>query len=310
MFPVFAYIRDYYRNAFNAFYFCLVLLMTGTLVWLNYAHGLETRYAAGRPGTAANFFGYYLLYFTPFALAFFLQPLFYKNCSYYRNAWFWMILLAAPAFFALRVNFNLHHSLIPSSLSTDERKFWIYCSNWVVRVFVVLIPVFILWLIKDRNQQPFYGSRRTPGIKTYLLLLLFMLPLVALASTQKDFLEMYPRAKVLDGLELSFKSGRYLLFELCYGFDFISIEFFFRGFLILSLWKICGEQVIVPMACFYCTIHFGKPLGEAISSFWGGLLLGIVSYDTKSVGGGLAVHLGIAWSMELGGWGGALLKNK
>jgi hypothetical protein len=43
-------------------------------------------------------------------------------------------------------------------------------------------------------------------------------------------------------------------------------------------------------------------MGEAISSFFGGMLLGIVSYRTQSVWGGLLVHLGIAWLMEIGGW--------
>ena len=77
-------------------------------------------------------------------------------------------------------------------------------------------------------------------------------------------------------------------------------EFFFRGFLILSLFRICGAKCIIPAACFYCAIHLGKPAGEAISSFWGGLVLGIISYNTKSIWGGLIVHLGMAWFMEAG----------
>jgi hypothetical protein len=59
---------------------------------------------------------------------------------------------------------------------------------------------------------------------------------------------------------------------------------------------------IIPVACFYCTIHLGKPMGEAISSFFGGTILGIVVYNTGSIWGGLIVHLGTAWMMELGGW--------
>lgn len=310
MFPVLKYIREYHQKEFNAFYFFLVLLLLGILIWLNYGHSLEDHYVAGHSTPLGNFAGYYLLYFIPFALAFFLQLFFYKDCSYYRNPWFWLILFLAPAFFSLRVNFNFHQSLIGDPFTDDERRFWIQCSNWVVKVFVLLIPVFIVWLIKDKNNQPFYGSRAIPDIKPYLLLLLAMLPLIALASTQKDFLEMYPRAKFLEQLSLSSKGWRLAVFEGCYGFDFISIEFFFRGFLILALWKICGQHCIIPVACFYCAIHFGKPMGEAISSFWGGLLLGIVSYNTKSIWGGLVVHLGIAWCMELGGWLGSLVKNQ
>ena len=54
---------------------------------------------------------------------------------------------------------------------------------------------------------------------------------------------------------------------------------------------------------------FGKPLGEDISSFWCGLLLGIISYNTQSIWGGLIVHLGIAWLMEAGSWLGLLFKK-
>jgi membrane protease YdiL (CAAX protease family) len=306
---IFSYIRNYYRQAFRLYYFLLVLLLTGIFIWLNYGYGLEARYAADGQSKFRHFVGYYFLYFIPFASAFFLQPLFFKDHSCFKNHWFWIILFLAPAFFSARVNFDLHQALVSQLWSGDQQLFWIKCSNWVARVFVLLLPVFILWWIKDRNNQPFYGTRKMDNIKPYLLMLLIMVPLIALASTQDDFLQMYPKAKFLTQLELPSKKIHYIFFELCYGFDFISIEFFFRGFLILALIKICGPHCILPAACFYCTIHFGKPLGEAISSFWGGLLLGIISYNTRSIWGGLIVHLGIAWLMETGGWLALSLKN-
>jgi membrane protease YdiL (CAAX protease family) len=238
-----------------------------------------------------------------------LQLLFYKDCDYYHNYWFWVILLLAPAFFSFRVNFDLHQPVIDKIWSGNALVFWTKCINWVVRVFVVLIPVFIIWWIKDRSNQPFYGTAALKDVKPYITMLLIMIPLIALASTQKDFLQMYPKARFIEGLDLPSKKFKYIIFELCYGFDFISIEFFFRGFLILSLLRICGPHCIIPMACFYCSIHFGKPFGEAISSFWGGLLLGIVSYNTQSIWGGLIVHLGIAWLMEAGSWIGLLFKR-
>jgi hypothetical protein len=306
---VFKYIRAFYAATFNGLYFVLILAMIGTFIYLNYWHSLESRLVSGSTAWS-GFAGYYFLYFIPFALAFLLQFLFFKDLSYHNNHWFWIILFLAPAFFSFRVNFNLQEKVIAAVLNGDEQYFWIKSLNWVVRVFVVLVPVFIIWWIKDRGKQPFYGTRALTNIKPYLLMLLVMIPLIALASTQKDFLEMYPRAKFLTGLELPSKKWHYIIYELCYGFDFVSIEFFFRGFLILSLLKICGQHCIIPVACFYCTIHFGKPMGEAISSFWGGMLLGIVSYNTGSIWGGLMVHLGIAWLMEAGGWIGLFLKIK
>ncbi|MBK8951734.1 MAG: hypothetical protein IPM85_04820 [Chitinophagaceae bacterium] len=64
-----------------------------------------------------------------------------------------------------------------------------------------------------------------------------------------------------------------IVYELSYGSDFFTIELFFRGFLVLAFAKWAGKDAILPMACFYCTIHFGKPMAECISSFFGGLIL-------------------------------------
>jgi hypothetical protein len=157
-----------------------------------------------------------------------------------------------------------------------------------------------LWFIAEKFSS--VPGLKIKGIdwKPYVLMLLIMVPLVLLASTQKDFQEAYPKLRsVLEHNELvSLPWWRKILFELSYGCDFFTIEFFFRGFLVLAFIKYAGKDAILPMACFYCTIHFGKPLGECISSYFGGILLGIVVYNTRSILGGLMVHLGIAWLME------------
>jgi membrane protease YdiL (CAAX protease family) len=93
-----------------------------------------------------------------------------------------------------------------------------------------------------------------------------------------------------------------LVYELSYGSDFITIELFFRGFLILGFIKYAGKESILPMAVFYCAIHFGKPMAECISSFFGGIVLGVITYNTRTIWGGVIVHLGIALLMEIGGW--------
>lgn len=294
------YIRSYYEKEFNLFYLLVILAMLAILIYLNYWHGLEKRYAASGRTWWSNFSGYYLLYFIPFAGAFLLQPLFYKDCNYFSNPWFWIILMAAPAFFSFRVNFNFHQSFISNQWPSPQNVFYLRSINWVIKVFVLLAPVFIIWWLKDRTNQPFYGVKKLDSLQPYLVMLLIMVPLLALAATQKDFQSVYPKAQVLKNIPA--RGWQYAVYELCYGFDFISIEFFFRGFLILALANICGTHCVLPMACFYCAIHLGKPMGEAISSFWGGLLLGIVSYNTASVWGGLIVHLGIAWLMEVAGW--------
>lgn len=186
--------------------------------------------------------------------------------------------------------------------------YWNKVVYYPIKLMVIAAGLYILWRIFDKKHQRFYGSDLSNfHVKPYLLMLLIMLPLIAAASTQPDFLSMYPKLKTVGYFTQKNPEAWYkFLFELSYGIDFVGIELFFRGFLILAFIKWAGKDAILPMAVFYCTIHFGKPLGECISSFFGGIILGVVTYHTKTILGGLVVHLGIAWLMEIGGYFGNL----
>jgi hypothetical protein len=183
-----------------------------------------------------------------------------------------------------------------------QNIYWNRILYWPIKLSVVILG--LLFYHRNFNKgEPFYGTSTSAfNPKPYLWMLLIMIPLIALASTQPDFLQMYPKWQHLLPNDDSLSIVQKILFELSYGSDFIGIELYFRGFLILAFIKFAGKDAILPMALFYCTIHFGKPLGECISSFFGGILLGIVTYHTRSMWGGLMVHLGIAWLMELGGY--------
>ncbi len=230
-----------------------------------------------------------------FALAFMLPYLFYQlltKKNYSSAPTFLFLLLIAPAIFAVKISLDL-----PIFFTEDKpwNNYWQTVLYWPLLVIIIGTILYIIWNVFDKKKQPFYGIK-TRGIdwRPYGLMLLIMLPLVAAASTQPDFQAMYPKLQSIEGNKL--------LFELSYGSDFITIELFFRGFLVLAFLKWAGKDAILPMACFYCTIHFGKPLGECISSYFGGMILGVIVYNTRSILGGLMVHLGIAWMMELAGY--------
>ena len=299
---IFKYFGSFFKTL-NWFYFFTASTVAAFLIYLNYHNGLERIYIDS--GTWAERFGKsFLLFFSAYSISFLMQFIFYKQINWHKQKWFWVILFAGPLLFSWKVNVDFFNEWIQNNWSYPYYDTFKYSINWIVRVLAIMLPVIFIWWIKDRKEQPFYGIKKTKSLKPYLLMIAFLFPLIVAASTQPDFLQMYPKANNISEVPIhSIKDyGYYLFFELSYGFDFVSIEFFFRGFLILSLVKICGKDAIIPMAAFYCTIHFGKPLGEAISSYFGGLLLGIVVYNTRSVWGGLIVHLGIAWLMEIGGW--------
>jgi hypothetical protein len=214
---------------------------------------------------------------------------------------FLLLLFIAPLLFSWKMVYDID---FPFSAVAAQNVYWNQVVYWPFKLVVISLSIFLLWKISREDNEPFYGlSTKNFSARPYLVMLMIMVPLIAAASTQKDFLAMYPKLKNIAFLKGVSGHGWYkLLYELSYGSDFFSIELFFRGFLVLAFVKWFGRDAILPMACFYCTIHFGKPLGECISSFFGGLILGVVTYHTRTIFGGLMVHLGIAWLMELGGY--------
>jgi membrane protease YdiL (CAAX protease family) len=210
-------------------------------------------------------------------------------------------LLIAPAIFSLKMSMSFTPLLSPDK---HWNHYWNRIIYWPFRLSVLSLVLFILWKKYYRGPSFFGLTVRNFEWKPYAAMLLVMVPLIAAASTQPDFLQVYPKLSMVEA-DVNHLPNSWLyklLFELSYGSDFISIELFFRGFLVLAFVKWAGADAVLPMACFYCSIHFGKPLGECISSYAGGLLLGIVVYRTRSIAGGLLVHLGIAWLMEVGGY--------
>lgn len=289
------YIRSYYDAVFHKGYFIGIIFMLSVIILINYSFSFS-------PANSwwLSFMQDYLLYLLPFAFAYILQWFYFtKDRSNFSSPSFWFLLFTAPALFAFRINFNTYQEWIKSAIPEESLRYSLSVINYLAKVFILIIPVIVIWYIKDRKFTPLYGFGRNKNRKLYFLLLLLMAPLVLIAATTPDFLNTYPKALRGAGLYTSDNISRFVVFELAYGFDFLSIEFFFRGFLIIAFIRHCGMRAIIPAACFYCCIHLGKPMPEAVSSFFGGLLLGIISYHTLSIWGGLIIHIGIAWLMEI-----------
>jgi hypothetical protein len=219
-----------------------------------------------------------------------------------------LILALACLYFALKmIHWDLY-ALLPGSIKLPWDRYIALILQLPFKLLLLFVFLFAIkkaGLFGDESLTSAVGlTRHNSNLGAYFLLLLAVLPLIALAATQHDFQQVYPKLQnlsFLDGVAHPAWPWK-LLYELSYGLDFLGIELFFRGLLVIALLRFAGADAILPMAAFYCTIHFGKPLGECISSFFGGLLLGILASRTRTILGGLIVHLGLAWCMELAGW--------
>ena len=292
---IFGYIRSYVSQI-NWLVFLPSFFLIAFLIYLNYNWALHA--VIRSYDEEHQLVSWYFIFLGVLIFPYLLHSIFEKKKLFY-NWRFVVLLVLAPAIFAWKM---VHTFDLKISADVYQNAYWNAVLYWPLKGVVVTLVLLLIWWWLDKKEQPFYGlSTCYFNARPYWIMLLIMVPLIAAASTQPDFLAMYPKLKNISYIK---DSGAWykLLFELSYGSDFFTIELFFRGFLVLAFAKWVGKDAILPMALFYCTIHFGKPMGECISSFFGGILLGIVTLHTRSIWGGLLVHVGIAWLMELGGY--------
>jgi membrane protease YdiL (CAAX protease family) len=297
------YLLDYFKKDCNYTYLILLMIGTGICVAINFGYVSEDVFIKGDPREGWRLIKYIGGYFVVFGGAYALQMAVDYKDARLRSGKLWLLILFAVLLFSLRAWWRQPVGLmghVPFEYYTLIYKIIINLTGF----FFLCIPCFIYWWFADRKREHYYGfTAKGVVLWPYFVLILFMVPLLLWAGTQPDFQRVYPRAS---HLSLSPDKPYYYLgtlaYEICYSLDYGVTEFFFRGFLIIAFARFVGPKSILPMCAFYVAIHFDKPLGECISSFFGGLMLGILAYRTRSIYGGIIVHLGIALLMELVGW--------
>lgn len=277
----------------------LVLLIFCTFsVYINYALGMQEQ--INQLNGIKEYGSYMALYGIHSIFGFIVYSLFYKEYRFWKQPGFLILLFLSFCIFALRATFYQHYDLIEDLSPEGQKRINQFVFNDIFRLLYIFIPITFIWYFIDRKNMPLYGlTWKNHKPKVYWILLLCMVPLIAAASFLSDFLAYYPRIHVLQNYDPP--TWKLWAYEIFYGMDFSSIELFFRGFLVLGFARYVGMNSILPMACFYLSIHYGKPMGEAISSFFGGTILGVISYHSGSIFGGIMLHAGIAWLMEAGG---------
>lgn len=300
------YIKQYIRDEFDWRYFVFTILFMAVGIYMFYFDGDLKAYRNANSHNTNIIYYYSGLYLCAFLVAYLAYALITGKRAFLASGKFWFLVFFGVLVFSTRSVVHLTDDFFRELYKdTTYPYYWMRLSFMGLRMLTIMLPITFYWFIMDRKERPLYGfSLKGYDTRPYLYMLAFMVPLIVIASFQADFLSSYPRAGKwgLEYFDLAVPGDRkyFALFELLYGLDFITIEFFFRGFLIYAFMRLVGPGAILAMACFYCFIHFGKPLGETISSFWGGTLLGILAYYSGSILGGIIVHMGIAWLMEAG----------
>jgi membrane protease YdiL (CAAX protease family) len=298
------YLTHYFRHECNKAYLVALMVFVAVCTYVAFFIITEKQWIEVDPDHNQRLLKYIAGYGVVFGGAWLLQILFEPREKSLRTPGLWALIVMAVVLFSVRAWVYQYVPWVQANV--------LYAHQTVVQKIIINLEGFLLlgipcavyWFFADRGRQPLYGFK-TRGVTLwpYFILLLGMMPLLLAASTQTDFQEAYPRAARLAIPPNDPQRGLLTaIYEVCYSIDFVVTEFFFRGFLILAFLKYAGHRAILPMCAFYVSIHFDKPLGEAISSFFGGLILGVLAYRTGSIYGGIIVHLGIALAMEVIGW--------
>ena len=128
----------------------------------------------------------------------------------------------------------------------------------------------------------------------YVVLFLCILPAVLAASRTDAFRHTYPFYRLANRSVTDL-----VLWELLYAAQFVSLEIFFRGFILNGLRKALGSNAIFVMIVPYCMIHYGKPMAETFGAIGAGLILGTLAMRTRSIWGGVLIHIGVATTMDV-----------
>ncbi|NRD73119.1 CPBP family intramembrane metalloprotease [Shewanella sp. VB17] len=161
--------------------------------------------------------------------------------------------------------------------------------------FLIIPMLCIKYILKQNLSQ--YGWQWGSVHQHWLGYILLMSPILLfafLASFRDDFANHYPFYNMASRSWFDF-----IAWEIIYISQFIAVEFFFRGFIVNGLRIPFGSLSIAVMCLPYLMLHFPKLWLESTGAISFGLLLGILALRSKSIWGGVFVHVGIALMMDV-----------
>ncbi len=316
-------LRAHLRADFRPDLYMATALLLAGLITLNYTLDLEDTYIDSYRGSWQRPVLYSLFYASIYYAAVGLWTYFHQRLDVWRNPRFWLHTGIGWVAYGFYAGFYGYNEWSRQLLDGQIYLFAFYCLSNVHSILTLVLPLFLYYIFIDRESSHFYGLKpKREGLAVYATLMAIMVPVIAVASFQSSFSSFYPTYKDTTANEyLGVPEWvTALIYELAYGWDFVPTELMFRGFLIIGLSpilcnspgqiktdqvgprlvgpRLVGPGVVLPMVVAYASIHFGKPLGETISSIFGGYLLGVLALYTRSIWGGLLIHLSIVWLMD------------
>lgn len=152
-------------------------------------------------------------------------------------------------------------------------------------ILYLLIPLATILLLGDSIKKYGFkiGDYKT-GLFWTILCIGVLAPLLYWSSGQRDFAAYYKK-------RLAIGFG---LLAIQYGLYMFSWEFLFRGYMYFPLEERVGPILAIFIQSIpFAVAHLGKPAAEAVTCYFGGLVLGYISYKSRSFIYAFLIHWGI-----------------
>ena len=299
---IFGYLKQHLREDFNALSYLLIALFLAVSILLNYQFDLYKQYIKSQHDMD-RVISLALIYAVAYYLPLTVHCLATRNTAALKSFRMWILSALGIAILAVDTGAPWLDEWV-NRLPAETRDLMYRSGNNLISIFTVLLPLIVLYRFQPHHRS-FYGlTLRGFDTRPYFAILLTLLPILAIASFTDNLGAYYPMYKSTPA-HLYWQLPEWvpvLIYEFAYGWDFLTVEMMYRGFFVIVLSTYLGRSSVIAMASLYCFLHFGKPELEAISSIFGGYILGVIALETRSIYGGVIIHIGIAWMMELFGY--------
>lgn len=304
------YLKKYIKEHFHLGLYTSVILFLTTTTYFNYIFDFEDSIIDSFRGTLWHWLYMSLFMGFPFLTICLLTHWWGQEKTWIKSKEFWLLFVLGFVLLGFNRTFYFHDEWM-KELDFADLKF-VRSIIWRGKSFLIIfgpIMLFYYWYEKNKDtSKDWYGlTLQNTDFKPYVILLIFVFVGIGCASFLSDLTNYYPRYLRSGGEAFAQKHGwsswiPVVLYQGTYGANFLNVELFFRGFLVIGFSRVLGGHAVLAMVGSYMFLHYGKPMTEAISSGLGGYLLGILAFYSRRIWGGVVLHVALAWFMELFAW--------
>jgi|TARA_B110000879_G_scaffold37344_1_gene51964 hypothetical protein len=300
------YFKKFHKEYIPVKGFIIIGVFLGLLIVTNYQLDIEDNFIDKLKPAALRIPAFFCLnaiaYFgVLFLLKFFRKDALIINLKTFAYAALGLLILSID-----RSVFPYFVKPVLGLLDPQQFLFWykifFNAYGWITIFGILTLCKFLL---DNKRSIGLYGLHfECINLKFYVILVALIIPLTALAALSSEINSFYPVYQRCGGYAFAVFHQlpewiSVLIYEFFYLTDFLNTELLFRGFLVIGVSKYLGKDAILPMVAAYAVLHFGKPVGETISSVFGGYLLGVLAFYSKNIWGGALVHVTLAGCVEL-----------